>query len=203
LVIKAVAIALEELKPRYPELNSFLRNWLGWKSIVEIPGISAGCSTALDTEDCVVVGVIEEPQKKGLPAIAEEMRQFSNEASPFVKDSRVFHRLPRPIQWIAHTLSVNLARVRYERRGSFCLNPVGKFGVDLHLSLPQTSSLQFGMGEVRERVVARDGSPFVVNSFFLTLSFDRRLMNGRPPATLLGRARTILNQAEFNDRNMK
>ncbi len=198
IVIKAVALALKELEPRFPELNCYLQDWLGWKSIVSLGGISAGASTALDSEEAVVVGVVLEPQTKDLLTITEEMRKFSDPHSSFVKDSRMFHSLPKVIQRFAHGLSLNIRSIRYKNRGSFCLNPVGKFGVDLHLSLPQTSSLQFGLGEVRERVVARDGSPFVTNSFYLTLSFDRRLMNGRPACMLLDRISEILNHAQFN-----
>ncbi len=130
--------------------------------------------------------------------IIEAIKKCSDPNSSFVKDSKMFHALPRPIQRFAHGLSLKLRSVSYKNRGSFWLNLIGMFGVDLHLSLPQTSSLQFGLGEEREQVVARDGAPFVTNGFYLTLSFDRRLMTGRPASMLLDRISEILNHAQFN-----
>lgn len=200
IVIKAIALAISEIKEQHPQINSFLRDILGFKSIHTFDGVSAGCATALDTEEAVIVGVVLEPHTKPLETITQELAGFSKHDSRFAKDALVFYRLPKAIQRLAYWFGKNLSKVRYERRGTFCLNPVGKFGVDVHVSLPQTSSLQFGMGAVRDRVVARDGKPFVTKTFFLTVSFDRRLMNGRPPSILMSRVREILNRADFDDR---
>ena len=76
---------------------------------------------------------------------------------------------------------------------------MGKFGADFHLSLPQTSTLQFGMGAVKDRVVARAGLPVVVKTMNLTLSFDRILMNGRPAGILLETIARIMTQLELDE----
>ncbi len=198
-VMKGIAQAIAEFRPKYPQINSFLKNWFGFKSIVVFDGISAGCSVALDHEDAVSVGVVQEPQSKSLMTITEELVQISNPNHQSVKNLVFFFRLPRLLQRFLHEVSKRSTKMRYENRGTFCINPVGKFGVDAHLSLPQTSCLQFGMGVIRDRVVARKGVPLVVKTFYLTVSFDRRLMNGRPCAMLMERIQKILNQAEFDD----
>lgn len=199
MVIKAIAMALNEYKSVYPQTNSFLKNYFGFKSISTFDGISGGCSTALESEDAVTVGVVLEPQRKPLSEITYELSQFSDPKSKIVTDVRMYYRLPRILQVFLHWLSQNSSSLRYKHRGTFCINPVGKFGIDYHLSLPQTSSLQFGMGTARERVVARDSKPFVTKTFYLSASFDRRLMNGRPVAQLMERVRQILNAADFKE----
>ena len=193
LVIKAIALAMDETRVQYPQINSFLQNIFGWKRIIAFDKVSAGCSIALEDEDAVLLGVIQEPQKMELLDLTNALAELSNTEAPWAKNTLKFFQLPgflqKPLYWLGKVST----RLRYTKRGTFCLNPIGKYGVDYHLSLPQTSSLQFGLGHIRPRVVAREGQPVVAKTFYLTLSFNRRLMNGRPPGILLTRIREILH----------
>lgn len=197
ILIQAIALGIEELSPRFPELNSFLRRSLFGKSIHSFGEISAGSSVALKDESAIIVGVIAEPQKKTLTEITQALSGMANPAYPVHAKALRYYGLPKFLQIPLFWMAKNSPRIRYETRGTFSITPVGKFGIDVHLTLPQTASLQFGMGAVRDRVIAKEGKPVVAKTFFLTVCFDRRLMNARPCALLMQRVRERLQSADL------
>lgn len=202
LVVKAIAKAVDELKTEYPELNSFLKR--GWfrRSIHLFEKVSAGVAVSYqcDEEDYVAIAVIEEPQKQGLAEISKALQDASSLKSVPVQNAIRYYKQPWLLQKISYWISQNLSFIRYKYRGTFCVSSLGKYGVDYQLTLPQAATLQFGFGEVRDRVFARDGKPYVCKGFLLTLSINRLIMNGPAPSALLHRVREILNLAQFDEK---
>jgi len=204
LVVKAIAKAVREISAEYPQINSYLRNVLGWKTIHTFDRISAGVAVSRDDagEDQTVVSIVLDPERTPLSAITEQLRDHATmpvRDIPYVRNCYYLFRLPSPLQRLMLWVGKTFPEKRRLYRGTFTLTSVGKFGVDFQLTLPQASSLQFGFGSIRQRPVARDGQVIAAKTFFLTLSFDRRLMNGKPCAKLMERIRTILESAEFDD----
>ncbi len=204
LVIKAIAGGVRELLPRYPELNSMLTGVPPFRRIHVFDRICAGCAVARTEDGLDRTGhhVIEDADRKTLEQITEELRVASTQPVdnvPSLRSAFSLYRRPYPVQRLMMLFGWRVPALRRQYRGTFSVTTVGKFGVDYQLTLPQTSCLEFGFGVICERPVARDGQLTVARTFNLTVSFDRRLMNGRPCALLMERLRDILEHAEFAD----
>lgn len=203
MVIKAAALAIAEVSRDYPEINSFLSNVPGFRRIHYFDTISAGCVVSLeaDGDDQAYMAVVQRPHERPLAELTEQLQASStspaNEAGRV--NSRYLYRLPRIAQEVMLWFGRSMPELRAAYRGTFAITTVGKFGVDYQLTLPQPCSLQFGFGVIRERPVVRDGTVVAARTFFLTLSFDRRLMNGKPCALLMERIREILHTADFRE----
>lgn len=200
LVIKAIAMAMSEERKGFPEINGYIWRFLFLKKIVIYDRISCGCvvSVEMEGQDRVAVGVIEDPEKKPLMEITEGIQKISDPDSPGMKNVKLFYGVPKLVQRFFNWIGSLSTKIRFENRGTFNITSVGKFGVDIQTA-PQSASLQFGFGLIRDRVVARDGKPIVVPTFNLTCSFDRRIMNGKAASLVMARAREILQSAEFGE----
>jgi pyruvate/2-oxoglutarate dehydrogenase complex dihydrolipoamide acyltransferase (E2) component len=198
LVIKAIAMAMDEERKLYPEINAFIRRFLWFRKIVVFDRISCGCvvSVEIDGQDRVGVVVVEDPEKKSFQEITTAIQSFSEPNSAGMKNIKLFYGVPKLLQMFFNWIGALSTTIRFESRGTFSITTVGKFGVDVQ-GTPQSGSLQFGFGVIRDRVVARDGKPFVAPTFNLTCCFDRRIMNGKAAARVLDRIRKILNAADF------
>ena len=60
--------------------------------------------------------------------------------------------------------------------------------------MPQVAIL--GVGSIAERVLARNGTPVVASTMFLTLVFDHRAVDGQPAALFLAAVRNRLVRGE-------
>lgn len=200
LVIKAVAKAIDEQRKTFPEINAYFWRFLFWKKFVVYERISCGVVVAIDMEeqDRIAVGVVEDPEKKSLVEITESIQNYSKPASLAMKNITLFYKVPKVLQMLFNWIGAHSTKIRFENRGTFNITSIGKFGVDIQTA-PQSASLQFGFGVVRDRVVVREGKPFVTPTFYLTCSFDRRIMNGRSASIVLARAREILQAADFGE----
>ena len=205
MVIKSTAVAMKELIPTYPQINSMLVGFPGWRRIHTFDRISAGVAVSRndDGQDGVVVGVIEDPEAQTLTYITEHLQQMATapvQDVPGMRNCYYLYRAPAPIQWLIAKMGHAIPEYRRRYRGTFSLTTVGKFGVDWQLSLPLAgATIQLGFGHIRQRPVVRDGQVVPANTFNLSMTFDRLLMNGRPCAMLFERIRQILNHAEFDD----
>jgi len=198
LVIKAIALAIDAEREQFPELNGFIWRFLFFRKIHIYQKISCGCVVAVDMdgEDRVAVGVVQEPQKKSLSEVTEAVQGFSQPGSTAMKNVSLFYGVPKILQRFFNWIGALSPSIRYENRGTFNITSVGKFGVDIQ-TVPQSASLQFGFGLIRDRVVARDGKPVVVPTFNLTVAFDRRIMNGKPASLVMDRIRKILQSPDL------
>lgn len=204
LVVKAIAMALRDVSARYPETHAYLRNFLGWKTIHTFDRMSAGVAVARDDagQDQTVVSIVLDPDSIPLRAITDQLKDHATRPVrdiPYVRNCYYLFRLPSLLQRLMLWVGKTFPEKRRLYRGTFTLTSVGKFGVDYQITLPQASSLQFGFGSIRARPVLRDDRVVPGRTFYLTMSFDRRLMNGRPCAELMEGIRDILQHARFPD----
>jgi hypothetical protein len=204
LVVKAIARGIAEIQPEFPEINSMLTGFLGWKTIHTFKRISAGVaiSRAENGRDLGYQSVLQDPEKTPLTEISRRLQEHATAPAKDVAYMRNCHylfRAPRPVQEVMLWMGRTFPELRRKYRGTFCLTSVGKFGVDFQLTLPQAACLQFGFGSIRDRAVVRHGQVIAAPTFYLSMSFDRRLMNGKPCSILLERIRDILNAAAFAD----
>ena len=176
---------------------------LRWIHVFE--DLSAGVAISRDGEndqDLVYFSIYQSPQRQTLSEMAAKLRDEATRPVHEVATLREAERvltLPPIVQNIILGLGAMIPKARQRFRGTFALTSVGKFGVDYQFTLPQTACLHFGFGAIRERPIVEDGQVTAARTFYLTLSFDRRLMNGRPPATLMGRIREMIESASFNE----
>ena len=204
LVVKGIGLGIRNVMVDYPEINSMLTGLLGWKTIHAFDCISAGVAISRNDNgaDRAMQSVIQNPDQTSLSQITDQLHEYATRAVkdvPYLRNCHYLYRVPRPVQELMLWSGRTLPETRRKYRGTFSLTSVGKFGVDYQLTLPQTACLQFGFGSVRERPVVRQGKVVAGQTFNLTLSFDRRLMNGKPCALLMERVRDVLNDAAFDD----
>lgn len=205
LVIKAIGLAMRQVSRDYPEINSMIAGFPGFRRIHTFDQITAGVAVSRieNDRDSVVVGVIENPETRLLSSITTELKQLGTlpvKDVPGMRNCYYLYRAPLPIQWFMAKMGSAVPNLRQKYRGTFSLTTVGKFGVDWQLSLPQAgSTLQFGFGEVRSRPVVRNGEVVAARTFNLIGAFDRLVMNGKPVALLMELVREILNKADFKD----
>jgi pyruvate/2-oxoglutarate dehydrogenase complex dihydrolipoamide acyltransferase (E2) component len=196
VIAQAVGQALAEFQPRHPELNSFLRRgFLGLRCHF-FKKISFGCTFAYENAEGyeqVIIAVVEEPDKKTLRQIALELQEKMRPDHKSVKESAIYYRLPYILQKILAYYGENSRTARYKYRGTVSYTALGKFGIDSH-ELPQTSTLTFGMGQVKDRPIVDQGQVIAAPTFQFFMSIDRRLMNGQVPALLLARICEILEK---------
>ena len=199
LVIKAIAQAIAEHKDQHPVVNGYVRQFLFFRSIHIFPEISCGFSKSVEHEgqELVLPGFIPSPEKLSLEAISDYLQSMSDPTQhPLFEGIRTFYKLPFFLQQFLNWLGAFVPSMRFSSRGSFNLTSVGFLGLDYH-ALPQSGALQFGIGLVRDRVVAQAGVPVVAKTFILFGSFDRRLMSGKPAALVMARVREILESDEL------
>jgi pyruvate/2-oxoglutarate dehydrogenase complex dihydrolipoamide acyltransferase (E2) component len=198
LVAKAVSIAMREFLPEHPELNAYLhRGILGYRAHY-FDRLSFGCTFSVNNPEGyeqIVIAVCEDPDQKDLREINAALREKFLPTSPTVKNSSLYYRLPWILQKILAWYGENNAKARFLYRGTYSYTALGKFGIDYH-DVPQSSTLTFGMGQVKERVFAKDGRPYVAPGFYLIMSLDRRLMNGQVPAEFLARVSDLLERGD-------
>ena len=205
MVVKAIALGIDSLRGRFPELNSTFCGLPGFRWIHVFDDLSAGVAISRDgaeDQDLVYFSVYQSPQRQRLSDMSRQLRDEATRPVQEVATLREAERvltLPPLVQNLILGLGAMIPRARQRFRGTFALTSVGKFGVDYQFTLPQTACLHFGFGSIRERPVVADGRVTVARTFCLTVSFDRRLMNGRPPAALMGRIREILETAAFEE----
>ena len=161
IVVKAIAIAIREVSQAYPEIHSYLRNVLGCKRIYTFNRISAGVAISRQEngQDLAITAVVQDPEQKLLRDITLELRGFKTDSFkdvPYMRNCYYLFRLPSPIQKLILLIGRSFSKTRRLYRGTFTLTSVGTYGVDIQLTLPQASSLQFGFGAICERPVVQE-----------------------------------------------
>jgi pyruvate/2-oxoglutarate dehydrogenase complex dihydrolipoamide acyltransferase (E2) component len=197
-VTKAIAMSVAEVRTRFPEVNAMIGQFLGWHWIKSFGQIAAGVAVSRDEggHDAVYVLSVPEPQSKTLVELTQTFAHASTadiSELPAYKANKQLYAMPGPIQRLMLYLGLNNADLHAKHRGTFGLTTVGKFGIDIQSTMPQTNPIQWGFGKVKPRPFVRDGAVVAAPTMFLTLSFDRKLLNGRPCAELMERTSHILS----------
>ncbi len=205
MVLKAISRGIAELRVRYPVLNAhYLR--FPFRRLIPARELKAAVMVAREVcgEDYVFAGTVSDPQVMGLERISSLLAEFAEarpDGTPEFRDQLRFSRLPLFLQRVLFFAMRNLAGVRAKYHGTFGLTTVGKFGPDIQIP-PTMNPVSFAFGSIRQRVVAVDGCAEVRPAMFLTVTSDRRVLNGAPGAQLLMRIRQILEAADFGERPM-
>lgn len=152
-VVKAVALTLE----RMPRFNATLEG-----DVIRVWGsINVGVAVALS--DGLIVPVVREANRKGLSAIAREIRDLAERA----RENRL---LPDEVSG-----------------GTFTVTTLGSYrSVDFfNPIINQSEAAILGVGRMHDTVVAVDGAPAVRATMGLSLTCDHRMLDGVPAAEFL------------------
>jgi len=153
-VVKAVAGALRQ----FPQLNASFddaRSEMVYKDYVHI-GI------AVDSPKGLVVPVLRDADRKGLPTISKELKEMGDKARDFKLD------------------------ITEMRGGSFTITNVGALGGTMAtpiINWPEVAIL--GMGKLDLKPVVRDGEIVARKILPLFLSFDHRVIDGADGARFI------------------
>lgn len=196
-VVKAAAMAINELQGQYPELNAMVGRCLWFHWLKPFQGIAAGVAVSREEEgaDRIFVRVLAAPQTMSLAAITSELHAAATRPAKELEDYQAcqdLYRKPGFVQRVMLKIGANSESLHRKYRGTFSLTTVGKFGVDTQLVMPLTTPIQFGFGSVKERPIVRDGQVVASPTVYLTVAFDRRILNGKPVGALIERVCHIL-----------
>ena len=154
LLILIAANALRE----FPFMN--VRMSADGEAIEELARVNIG--TAVDTDRGLLVTVLRQADKKGLPEIGQELRALIQR----VKEGK------SPPEELSG--------------GSFTITNLGMFNVDAFtpvINLPEVAIL--GVGRIVPKPVVKDDDIVVRKMWTLSLVFDHRLVDGAPAAQFL------------------
>jgi pyruvate dehydrogenase E2 component (dihydrolipoamide acetyltransferase) len=169
LIVKAVAKALT----KFPLLNaSYTTTADGQPAVIRHPQINV--SVAVATDDGLTAPVVRDADKKGIGAIAAEIRELATRA----REGKI--------------------RQTDLEGATFQTSNLGMFGVTEFVSivtLPQAASL--AIGAVRQIPVVRDGQIVAGEIMNVTLSVDHRIADGALAAKYLQELTRLL-QAPFS-----
>ncbi len=202
MVVKAIGMAIAEVREQYPEISAMTRRFLWWRWIHEFKEPTAGVAISRTEggQDQAMAGVVPAPHRTGLVDITEYLRDISVKPLhevPYMKNCYYLFRSPSVIQRILLWAGRSFPRNRELYRGTYTLTSVGKYGVDYQFSLPQASCLQFGFGSVKKRPVVQDDKVVPALTFTISASFDRKLMNGKPVSIVMEKVADTLENARF------
>ena len=203
MVLKGIADALRSLLPDYPELNARITGIGPWRRIHTFDRISTGFAVSFEEAgaDRAALCVLTDPDRRRLDEIHTDLHAAAAHTDTSLRSTwnrtTLFFHLPGPLQRLLLACAAHMPTICLLYRGTFLLTTVGKFGVDHQLSIPNLGSLSFGFGAIRERPVVQDGQVIPGRTLHLTATFNRKLMNGKPVALLLERARERLEHGHL------
>jgi len=126
---------------------------------------------AVDTERGLLVPVIRDADQKGLLEIARELRAL-------VERARAGKALPDELSG-----------------STFTITNLGMYEIDAFtpiINLPEAAIL--GVGRIKARPAAADGTVCVRQTMWLSLTFDHRLVDGAPAARFLQRIKQLVEE---------
>jgi len=91
-------------------------------------------------------------------------------------------------------LGRNLPSAIEERRGTFFLSTLGKYGMGVYAMT--NHNLSFSFSEVAPRPIVQNGAVVVAPITTLTLVFDHRVMIGAPVARLMAKVKEKLESCD-------
>lgn len=188
LIVKAAALALEEES----EVNSV---WTA-RGILHLGDIRIGLPVHVEggTPDVV----IENPQSKSLPLIAQELDEMAAELrSKPIRPGKeeLLLRLPQTIATLAIKYLKNYPPPSVKRDFIFRITNFGQWGIDR--TIPAiTSSPMLTTGRVADRVMAVDGVLDIRPTVSLTLAYDCRVIDDTQASRFLVRLKDLLENPQ-------
>lgn len=190
ILLKAVALA----QRKHPRSKAYSLPFL---RLVTPEKIVAGFTVERDVygEPAVFFGTIASPETKSLGEIMAELKQYVQlpiSEHPVLREQLRFTRLPKLARQLILLAGAWFPPVRLRfMPATFGLTSLGKFGIE-ELFGPTVCTSTFGIGEVQDRVVVRDGKICVRPMMSLSLFFDHIVIDGAPAAAFLCDVRTVL-----------
>jgi pyruvate/2-oxoglutarate dehydrogenase complex dihydrolipoamide acyltransferase (E2) component len=189
-ILKAAAIAQRS----HPVSRTF---YLPGRRLVTYEEVVAGFTVErlVDNEPIVFFGEIEHADDKPLTALADELKEYCDGdmmSVPKLKEQIQFARMPWLVRQVVWSLGYWFPALRLLcMKATFGLSSLGALGVSFVCG-PSVCTSVFGVGEVEERVVVRNGDLAVRPIMTLSLSFDQRVMDGAQAARFLRDVRLLL-----------
>ena len=189
-ILKAVAIAQKS----HPLSRTF---YLPGRRIVTYEDVVAGFTVErlVDNEPIVFFGEIEHADDKPLLELADELKEYSDGDLMSVKKLKeqiLFAQMPWLVRQLIWCLGYWFPALRLLcMKATFGVSSLGALGVSLVCG-PSVCTSVFGVGEVEERVVVRNGELAVRPIMTLALCFDQRVMDGAQAARFLRDVRLLL-----------
>lgn len=190
ILLKAIAIAQRS----HPQTRTAA---LPWGRTVTFNDIVAGFTVErfVGNQPAVFFGAINNPDTKSVEEIASELKFYSESdmsSMEHLDRQHRFNNMPwlfrRFILWI----SMRYPNIRLRFMGAtFGLSSIGKWGAKA-LIPPCVSTSTFGIGEVEERAVVRDGKVEIRPMMTITLNFDHRIIDGAPAARFMADVKRLL-----------
>jgi pyruvate/2-oxoglutarate dehydrogenase complex dihydrolipoamide acyltransferase (E2) component len=149
----------------------------------------------IGSQPAVFFGEIAEPDTKPLEQISNELREFGEgelNSVPKLDIQEKFNHMPWFFRQFILWMGKRYPGFRLHHMGAtFGLSSLGKFGVKA-LIPPCASTSTFGIGEVEQRPVVRNGKIEIRPMMTITLNFDHRMIDGAPAARFLQDVKALL-----------
>ncbi|MCA9800650.1 MAG: 2-oxo acid dehydrogenase subunit E2 [Cyanobacteria bacterium HKST-UBA02] len=190
ILLKAIAIA----QRAHPESRTVR---LPWGKEVTFGDIVAGftCERLVGSQAAVFFGAIENADNKALAEIARELKEYASSELKDVHQLNLqnrFNNMPWLFRRFILWAGTNFPAFRLRYMGAtFGLSSLGKFGMRV-LVPPCVTTSTFGVGEVEQRAVVRDGRIEIRPMMTIALNFDHRILDGAPAARFLQDVRRLL-----------
>jgi len=190
ILLKAIAIA----QRAHPDSRTAS---LPWGRTVTFNDIVAGFTVEryIGEQPAVFFGAIKNPDTKSVEEIASELKQYSEaemDAIEHLDRQNNFNNMPWLFRRIILWLGLRYPAVRLKYLGAtFGMSSIGKWGAKA-LIPPCVSTSTFGIGEIEQRAVVRDGKIVVRPMMTITLNFDHRIIDGGPAARFVGDVKRLL-----------
>lgn len=190
ILLKAIAIA----QRAHPESRT---QQLPWGKTVTLNDICAGFTVerVIGQQPAVFFGSIENPDTKSVEEIAGELRQYAEssiESVPSLKLQDKFCGMPRWLRRIILWAGLRYPKVRLHFFGAtFGFSSLGKWGMK-GLIPPCVATSTFGIGEVEDRAVVREGQIEIRPMLTIILNFDHRIIDGAPAARFMADVKRLL-----------
>ncbi len=190
ILLKAIAVAQRS----HPDSRTFR---LPWGRLVTFRDIVAGFTIEryIGTQPTVFFGAIENADAKPVLEIARELRAYGEAEISEVPTLDIQHRFNN-MPWLFRRLMLFLGNrypwIRLKYQGAtFGVSTLGKYGIKMMIP-PCVATSIFGVGEVEERAVVRNGKIEIRPIMTLSLNFDHRVIDGAPAARFLQEVRNLM-----------
>jgi pyruvate/2-oxoglutarate dehydrogenase complex dihydrolipoamide acyltransferase (E2) component len=142
----------------------------------------------VDNHFAVFFGAIDDPDRKPLTEIANELKAYGEDEIQSVPQLAIedrFNKMPWLFRRVILWIGLRHPEVRLHYMGAtFGLSSLGRHGCKL-LIPPCVSTSTFGVGEVEEKPVVVDGKIEIRPVMSLVLNFDHRVIDGAPAARFM------------------
>jgi pyruvate/2-oxoglutarate dehydrogenase complex dihydrolipoamide acyltransferase (E2) component len=189
-LLKAIAIAQRS----HPESRTAA---LPWGKTVTFSDIVAGFTVEryIGNQPAVFFGAIEHPDTKSLIEISSELQQYAEAKMNDVRQLSLQSRFNKFPGWLRQSIlwaGKRYPKVRLLFQGAtFGLSSIGKWGMS-GLIPPCVATSTFGVGQIEDKAVVRDGQIVIRPMMTIILNFDHRIIDGGPAARFMTDVKRLL-----------